>query len=109
MKKFLIIASAVLCLVTAPLRSHAGVITTTLLGTSMGILAGSAAMAFSNDPGNHHSYAGIGAGIGLAAGLILGISGAVESNDSRSFSLGCYQDKSYRDNVYGLVFRLPLQ
>ena len=109
MKRVLLIAAAVLCLVGAPLRSHAGIITTTILGTSMGILAGSVVMALTNDPGNHHSYVGIGAGIGFTAGLILGISGAVESTDSKSFSLNYYQNKSNRDNVYGLVFRLPLQ
>jgi FtsH-binding integral membrane protein len=109
MKRMLLTMAVVLCLVTAPMRSHAGIITTTILGTSMGILAGSVAMALTHDPGDHRSYVGIGAGVGFAAGLILGISGAVESNDSKSFILNYYQNRSYRDNVYGLVFRLPLQ
>jgi len=109
MKRTFLIPAVVLCLVAAPLKSHAGIITTTILGTSMGILAGSVAMALTQDPGNHHSYVGIGAGIGFTAGLVLGISGAIESNDSKSFTVNCYQNKSFRDNVYGLVFRLPLR
>jgi hypothetical protein len=104
MKRTFITLAVIFSLIMIPLRSRADVLTTAALGTSMGILAGATAMALTGSPGDHTSYPGIGAGIGLACGLALGLSGT----DSKSFTMNYYQNKSYRHEIYGIIFNLPL-
>ena len=63
-------------------------------------------MALTGSPGDHVNYPAIGAGIGLACGLALGLSGSGSS--SNSFTMNYYQNKSYRYDIFGIMFSLPL-
>jgi len=77
--------------------------TTPLLGISMGSMAGFLASLATNEPQDHTSYVGIGAGIGLIAGLVLAISGMEDT------SAAFYRMDSGGENLYGFSILIPLK
>jgi hypothetical protein len=99
MKRTLIACTVMLALVMIPRNSPASIITSAALGVSIGVLGGSMAMVLSNDPGGHTDYVTIGAGIGLACGIFLGISDVYTS---------FYHRETNREKLYGLRISLPI-
>jgi hypothetical protein len=109
MKRGLIALMILLALVVIPLRSHADVLTSAALGTSIGILAGSIALAFTQHPEDHLNYATIGAAVGFGFGLALGLSDYA-SPSSPALS-AFYEDGGQRgtehEHIYGIHVNLP--
>jgi NhaP-type Na+/H+ or K+/H+ antiporter len=108
MKKSIIIVILIFALALMPYRSYAvdagPIFTTPLVGTSIGAMIGYLTTFFAKNPADHYnSNVSIGAGIGFAAGLALGISGSLKA--SASF----YQRDTSKEKLYGLNINIPLK
>jgi hypothetical protein len=109
MKKFFISLALILALVCVSMPSHAehggigSLISTSLLGTSIGILIGATTLIFTNDPGDHNDRVTYGAARGFACGFALGLSGMISPTYSSSTTPG-----GAKDRVYGLRVYIPL-
>ncbi|HNQ85262.1 MAG TPA: hypothetical protein PLP82_10280 [Deltaproteobacteria bacterium] len=107
MKRSLLILAFIAALGVPPLAAQAAdagpVFTTPLLGMSIGAMAGFLASLVTGDPEEHSGYIGIGAGVGLAAGLALGISSMEHA------SAGFYRRESGREHLYGFSISIPLR
>lgn len=109
MKKLFAAMAMVMILICAPGFSHAeqgnigSLITTSLLGTGVGLLAGTATLMFTDNPGDHNDRAAYGAAIGFACGFALGLSGIiVPSYHSYTTNSGSIE------RIYGLSVHVPL-
>jgi len=111
MKRRLISLMVFLALVVVPLRSPADVLTSAALGTSIGILAGSIALAFTQHPEDHLNYASIGAAVGFGFGLALGLSAyATPSSPAlNAFYEDGPQRGTEREHIYGIHITLPFK
>ena len=109
MKNFFIslaLILALLCVSTPSYAEHGGVgslITTSLLGTSLGLLVGATTLVFTNDPGDHNDRVAYGAAIGFACGFALGLYGTISPTYHSSIS-----PQGVRERVYGLHVLIPL-
>lgn len=107
MKRSLVILAMAASLGASPLRVHAAdtgpLITTPLLGISIGSMAGFLAGLRTGDPQDHTTYAGIGAGIGFAIGLTLGI------RELYKASAGFYLREKGGETLYGFGVLLPFE
>lgn len=108
MKKSLAVLTIICAIAILPGKSRADdlgpIFTTPLAGIPIGALAGYLATFLTSDPSDHYnSYVSIGAGVGFACGLALGISSTVNP------TAGFYQINSGKEKLYGLHIRVPLQ
>jgi hypothetical protein len=110
MKRFFISLALILVLVFVSMPSYAehggigSLITTSLLGTSIGILVGATTLVFTKDPGGHNDRLTYGAAIGFACGFALGLSGMISPTYNSSTTPG-----GAKDRVYGLRVHIPLK
>jgi multisubunit Na+/H+ antiporter MnhB subunit len=108
MKRSIIIITLLFSMTLMPYGSYAAdvgpIFTTPLLGATIGASLGYLTTLFSHHPtGHYNSNVSSGAGIGLVAGLILGIYGL--QNASASF----YQRDTNKERLYGLNINIPLK
>jgi hypothetical protein len=108
MKRSFIILTLIFALALMPYRSYTAdvgpIFTTPLVGATIGAMVGYLTTFFAKNPADHYnSSVKIGAGIGFAAGLALGISGSL--NASASF----YQRDTNKEKLYGLNINIPLK
>ena len=108
MKKFLVSCAFVLALFTLPCTSHAGsslevVFWDSLVGASIGALAGAATLAFMDHPGDHLERIAQGGSIGLICGLGFGI------YEISPMFYTTTTPGGKKEQVYGLQMRIPLQ
>jgi hypothetical protein len=108
MKRSIIIIILLFSIALMPYGSYAAdagpIFTTPLLGASIGATLGYLITFVSHHPADHYnSNVSTGAGIGLVAGLILGIYGLQDA--SASF----YQRDTKKEKLYGLNINIPLK
>lgn len=107
MKRSLIVLALICTLTAGPMAVRAAdtgpLFTTPLLGISMGSMVGFLASLATNEPQDHTCYVGIGAGIGLIAGLALAISGMEDT------SAAFYRRESAGESLYGFSVLIPLK
>jgi len=110
MKKFIISLALILALVwvsTPSYAEHGGVgslITTSLLGTSIGMLIGATTLAFTKDAGDHNDRLAYGAAIGFACGFALGLSAMISPTYTSSVT-----PEGAKNRVYGIRVHIPLK
>lgn len=110
MKRFLVTSAIILSLVCISPPSYAeeggvgSLITTSLLGTSIGLLAGTATLVFMNNPGDHNDRVTYGAAIGFACGFALGLSGMISPSCHSSIT-----NDGKKVRIYGLRVHIPLR
>ena len=108
MKRSFIVLTLLFALALMPCRSYATdagpIFTTPLVGASFGAMIGYLTTFFAKNPVDHYnSNVVIGAGIGIVAGLALGISG------SQKASASFYQRDTTKEKLYGLNINIPLK
>ena len=110
MKRFLISLALILALVCVSTPSYAepggigSLITTSLLGTSIGLLVGATAQVFTNNAGDHNDRVAYGAAIGFACGFALGLSGMISPTYQSSIT-----PEGTKERVYGICVHIPLK
>ena len=110
MKRVLISLAMILALVFVSMPSHAehgsigSLISTSLLGTSIGLLAGATTLVFTKDPGDHNDRIAYGAAIGFACGFALGLYGMISPSYQSSVTR-----QGTTERVYGLRVYIPLK
>jgi hypothetical protein len=108
MKRAYIVLTLIFSLALMPHGSYAAdagpIFTTPLFGASIGAMIGYLTTYFARTPADHYNRnVSIGAGIGLAAGLALGISG------SQQASVGFYQRDVCKEKLYGMNITIPFK
>jgi NhaP-type Na+/H+ or K+/H+ antiporter len=108
MKRPLVVLVLVSVIAFLPCRSSAEdvgpIFTTPLVGITMGAFAGYLASLFSKHPEDHYNtYASVGAGVGFACGLALGISSVVDARAS------FYHRDTADEKLYGLNLSILLK
>lgn len=110
MKRFLVTSAMMMTLMCSPSLSYAqeggvgSLVTTSLLGTSIGLLAGTVSMVFMNNPGDHTDRAAYGAAIGCACGFALGLSGMISPTYHSSVT-----NHGKKEHIFGLQVYIPLR
>lgn len=107
MKRCIVILALVCAITCTPALSRAEglapIFTMPLLGASFGSMIGLIAFTYSDDPDEHYDYVAMGAGIGAAAGLVLGVAEVVGPQ------AGFYRRDTGHDTLYGFTITFPLQ
>jgi hypothetical protein len=108
MKRSLVVLVLVSAIAFLPCRSSAAdvgpIFTTPLVGMCAGAMVGYFATFLSQEPSDHYNtYVSVGAGVGFALGLVLGVSEVVNANAS------FYQRETYRDKLYGFNITFPMR
>jgi len=108
MKRYVLSFVLILALVLVSPPSHAAetvgsLITTSLLGASIGMLVGTTSIVFTKDASNHSDRMMYGAGIGLLCGFGLGLYGMV----SPTYNTSSTPD-GHTERIYGIRAWIPL-
>lgn len=109
MKRLFISTALILAfvLVSPPADAASGIgslVSTSLLGTSIGLLIGATTMAFMSNPGDHGDRVAYSAGIGFLCGFSLGLYGIISPTYESSRS-----PSGSHEHVYGIRMSIPLE
>jgi hypothetical protein len=109
MKRLFVSLVLVLSIVCISPQSYAApgigsLISTSLLGTSIGILVGATTLVFMNNPSDHQERVYRSAAIGFACGFGLGLYGMISPTYTESRT-----HQGQKEKVWGLQIRIPLE